>query len=250
MDHKEIIEAYHRDGFAIIRQFISSEELTKLTEVLQGYLRDIPPSATPGEICYEEEQPDKIRCIFMMQERSDYFRQFGQHPRLIDIIEAVFAGADAVLENVQMINKVPYASYRFPSHQDNAYAFWYPPDAVAATLAVDESTPVSGPIVCLKGSHTIGILPHQSSGISGASLELVDPPDTEKFPEVPLCVQPGDLTLHHANVIHYTGPNQTDRDRRYIGFLYRSAKSKRDHQAYGHYQKQLEHINLKSSKPK
>ena len=44
----------------------------------------------------------------MMQERSDYFRQLGRHPRLIDIIEVVFAGADAVLENVQMINKVPY----------------------------------------------------------------------------------------------------------------------------------------------
>jgi phytanoyl-CoA hydroxylase len=142
-----------------------------------------------------------------------------------------------------LIDKVPYASYEFPYHQDNAYQFWDPPESVLVTLALDESTPESGAIVCLKGSHKLGDLPHHPSGVLGASLGLVDAPDIERFPEKALIMQPGDLALHHANVIHRTAPNRTSRHRRHLGFTYHSSRARLDDEANARFLRHMKRVN-------
>ena len=110
---------------------------------------------------------------------------------------------------------------------------------VAATLALDEATKDNGTIVCLKGSHTSPILPHRPSGVTGASLGLVDAPDLNRHSEVPLCMMPGDLSLHHVNVIHRTGPNRTSKNRRNLGFAYHSSRSLRNEAAVSQYERDL-----------
>jgi ectoine hydroxylase-related dioxygenase (phytanoyl-CoA dioxygenase family) len=85
-------------------------------------------------------------------------------------------------------------------------------------------------------------LPHQPSGVRGASLGLVAAPDTVTYPEVTLSMRPGDLALHHVNVIHRTGPNQTGDHRRNLGFAYHSARARRDDEANARYQQHLKQI--------
>jgi ectoine hydroxylase-related dioxygenase (phytanoyl-CoA dioxygenase family) len=244
MDYEVHAQAYHQHGFEIVRGFFSAEDLQVVEAQVQRYLREVVSAPDPGEVQYENLPSRPIRCVFRMHERSDYFRKLMTEPRLTRLVQALFSGADVTADGVMLIDKVPYASYEFPLHQDNAYQFWSPPEAVAATLALDESTSENGAIVCLRGSHTIGVLPHSPSRVAGASLSLVKAPDTSNYPEVALCLKPGDLALHHVNVIHRTGPNRTSRHRRNLGFSFHSSRARRDKGANACYQAHLRRINV------
>jgi ectoine hydroxylase-related dioxygenase (phytanoyl-CoA dioxygenase family) len=166
-DMERHLQAYRRDGFAIIEGFFSAEEMRLVSAHVQRCLQEMISKAEPGEVYYEDESTRTVRCAFRMHERSAYLRQLMGDPRLLDIIETVLGGAQVIQDGVQLIDKAPLASYEFPYHQDNAYQFWDPPEAVAATLALDESTPENGAITCLRGSHVLEVLPHQPSGVLG-----------------------------------------------------------------------------------
>lgn len=245
MDYDAIANSYHQHGFEVVKGLFSSGELEKIRQDVQQYLAEQIAESEPGEVYYEETKSGtpQVRCVFQMQQRSDYFRQLRGDSRLVGIVRALFGGLEVVQDGVMLIDKAPQTAYEFPFHQDNAYQFWSPPDAVAATLALDDSTSDSGAIVCLRGSHVTGILPHQKSWVLGASLGLVEKPDTSRYPEVTLTLNPGDLALHHVNVVHRTGPNHTDRHRRQLGFAYHSARAVPDQAARDRYQHHLEQVN-------
>eukprot|EP01052_Picozoa_sp_SAG31_P053859 SAG31_NODE_14019_length_831_cov_1.418033_1_plen_83_part_01 len=57
---------------------------------------------------------------------------------------------------------------------------------------------------------------------------MVDAPDPDRYPEVALKLQPGDLSFHAANMIHRTGPNCTGDQRRNLGFIYKTVRAKKN----------------------
>jgi hypothetical protein len=69
------------------------------------------------------------------------------------------------------------------------------------------------------------VLPHLPSQCLGASLAMADPPDTNRYPEVVLEMEPGDLSFHNTNTIHRTGRNLSDGHRRNLGFMYRTTRA-------------------------
>ncbi len=246
MDYATIASDFHKNGFGIIRGLFSLEELSTVSDHVRSYLEETLSAPESGEVYYEDNASRSVRCVFRMNQRSDYFEKLMWDPRLIAIAEVLFPGAEAVADGVMLIDKSPRASYEFPYHQDNAYQFWDPPEAVAATLALDEATEDNGTIVCLRGSHASPILPHLRSGVTGASLGLADAPDLKRHSEVPLCMKPGDLSLHHVNVVHRTGPNRTDDHRRNLGFAFHSSRAKRNTEANDRYQEHLRKTHLRS----
>ena len=171
-----------------------------------------------------------VRCVFRIQEHSNYLRELLHSALMLDLVRPL-VGDEPIADGIQYIDKPPRASYEFPYHQDNAYQFYDPPRALAATVALDEQRADSGPIACLRGSQTLDILPHQPSGVLGASRGLVDPPDTATYPEVTAEVAAGDVLVHHTNVIHRTGPNRTLGHRRNLGFIYHGAGAAKDVEA-------------------
>ncbi len=205
MDYEAIALEYHENGFGVVPGFFSSEELAVVDRQLRLFLQESLSDLEPGEAYYEDGGSGAVRCVFRINQRSDFFASLMWDPRLIALVEALYPGLAAEADGVMLIDKAPYATYQFPYHQDNAYQFWNPAEAVAVTLALDEANDRNGSIVCLKGSHNAPILPHRASGVTGASLGLMEKPDLGRHPEVSLDLKPGDLSLHHVNVIHRTG---------------------------------------------
>jgi ectoine hydroxylase-related dioxygenase (phytanoyl-CoA dioxygenase family) len=114
-----------------------------------------------------------------------------------------------------------------------------PPEDLVCTIAIDESTAANGVLCVQERSHLAGRLQHRPSGAKGFSQTLVTPLDKAEYPEVQLCMQPGDICLHHINTVHYSGPNTTDKSRRQVGIGYRTARAKRDETAWAKYQAEL-----------
>ena len=234
------IATYERNGFAVIPGLFSAEELEEIERQLESHLRLDLASAPKGDVVFEADSERSLRCLFRIHERSVFFDQLMRDSRLIQLVRQLFNGADVTADGTMLIDKAPLTTYEFPWHQDNAYQFWNPPEAVAVTLALDDSTAESGAIVCLAGSHRQSILPHKPSGVFGASRGLVTPPIVDEYPPVTLSLKPGDVSLHHVNTIHRTGPNHTSRHRRNLGFAYHSSRSVCDNVAADQYQRDLE----------
>jgi phytanoyl-CoA hydroxylase len=241
---------YRRNGFAVIRELFSTEEVKDIENHVTEYLDRTGPVATLGDFLYEDNAERSLRCAFRLHEHSEYFAALMQEPRIIELLQQIFDGADVVADGTMLINKAPFASYEFPYHQDNAYQFWGPPEAIGVTLALDESSKESGAITCLSGSHTMGVFPHQPSGVFGASRGLVNTPTADEYTEEVLTLNPGDISLHHVNTIHRTGPNQTPNQRRNLGFSYHSSFSAPDKIAVAQYEHEVKEFLQSETKPK
>jgi ectoine hydroxylase-related dioxygenase (phytanoyl-CoA dioxygenase family) len=77
----------------------------------------------------------------------------------------------------------------------------------------------------------------------GFSQTLIEPLDEQKYPPVQLCMEPGDVCLHHTNTVHFSGPNKTDKSRRQFGIGYRTSRAKLDEQAWADYQTELKKLH-------
>jgi len=233
------MQRYDDQGFAVVRGVFAANELEVIEAEVDHYLDEQIAAGESRELILEATPGKAVRCAFGMDQRSVYFDALMRDRRLYEVVRELWSDAEALADGTMLINKAPFSSYEFPWHQDNAYQFWSPPEAVALTLALDDSSAESGAIVCLAGSHQQEILPHRPSGVLGASRGLVEMPKDGKYPEVTLSLHPGDLSLHHVNTIHRTGPNRTSKNRRNLGFAYRSSRSLRNEAAMSQYERDL-----------
>lgn len=245
MNLETLTEEFRVNGFVVARGLFGTDLLRDVTAEVERVVDNVVASGGYDRMYFDDETEaaegrtaSAVRCVFRVQDLSDDLRDLLDSTLLCDLARTLLDD-EPVADGIQYIDKPPHASYEFPYHQDNAYMFFAPPRALVATLALDNQSAESGPIACLSGSHVLKILPHAPSGVLGASRGLVGPPDTATYPEVAVEVEAGDVLVHHANVIHRTGPNRTAGHRRNLGFIYHGAGAVQDLQAHANYEQQV-----------
>jgi phytanoyl-CoA hydroxylase len=87
------------------------------------------------------------------------------------------------------------------------------------------------------GSHLGPVRPHARSQVLGFSQGITDYGDADAAREVPIHLEPGDVTAHHGNLIHLAGLNRSaTRHRRAFAIVYKGASCRRDEEAFARYQ--------------
>ena len=106
-------------------------------------------------------------------------------------------------------------------HQDLTYWGLEPADIVTAWVALSPSTPESGCMRVVPGTHTQDVIPHVETFAEhnllsrGQEIQV----EVDERDAVDIVLQPGEMSLHHVKLIHGSGANRAD-DRR-IGFAIR-----------------------------
>jgi non-heme Fe2+,alpha-ketoglutarate-dependent halogenase len=106
-------------------------------------------------------------------------------------------------------------------HQDGRYWAMLSDQVVTAWIALSPSTRHNGCLLVVPGSHRRGLLPHRE-GVSSTNIlsrqqeVALDITDTEVRR---LELSPGEFSLHHVNLVHGSGPNETNQKR--VGFVIR-----------------------------
>jgi non-haem Fe2+, alpha-ketoglutarate-dependent halogenase len=106
-------------------------------------------------------------------------------------------------------------------HQDLTYWGLEPADVVTAWIALSPSTPQSGCMRVVPGTHKRDVMPHietfaaQNLLSRGQEIEV----EVEEGDAADVVLQPGEMSLHHVKLIHGSKANRAD-DRR-IGFAIR-----------------------------
>ena len=204
------IENFRTDGFLVIRNLLPEDQVD---EINVGYQK-----AISGQIDVHDWKK-RINSVPIAQLGDPSavlgWRKFPYFQKILSIAKQL-NGEDLEVAYDQLIYKPPYSPIEVLWHQDAGYGPW-PEEAVergiTCWLALVDATPEQGSMQFIPGSHQQGIYLHhnaQDRNPIGGALEV----RLEDQVAVPVSYQAGDCSFHHACTLHYTGPNQTNRERR------------------------------------
>jgi hypothetical protein len=207
------IDRYRQDGFLFPIPAISPEKAARWRRELELIEHDWLDSGLPLPL--NTYKRVNANCVMPLAYR------IGTDPAILDVVEGIL-GPDLLIYGVEFFVKEPNTRHMVSMHQDLTYwGLGATSGMVTMWLALSPSTPASGCMEFVRGSHKNPILPHHDSfdeyNLLSRGQEVkvdVDPKD-----RVPIELMPGQISLHHGLTIHGSGPNVTA-DRR-IGAVVR-----------------------------
>jgi Phytanoyl-CoA dioxygenase (PhyH) len=148
-------------------------------------------------------------------------QELVRHPRILDAVEAV-VGPDILCWESVFFNKEPRTPDFISWHQDITYwGLEAEGDVVTAWVALSPSTPESGCMRVVPGTHRREVVAHADTFATGNMLsrgqEIAVEVDEDHA--VDLVLEPGQMSLHHVKIFHGSHPNRSA-DRR-LGFAVR-----------------------------
>lgn len=230
---QEQIETFWRDGFIVVPNLLTPEEVQALRvrteQIILGqapfpseYIQ-IEPAIAEGK----EEEPNPLYRVRKMWELTRYdpvFHEYAKHPRIVEIIIDLL-GPDIKLFGDQMMLKPPFHGSMKPYHQDSAYWPIEPMELVTCWLAMDDSTRENGCMRFLPGTHKLGLLKHTfleyTHEVPEGWEEMSRRPD-----QVYVELKAGGCSFHHSLVLHETSPNRSPYPRRGMTTAYMRATSR------------------------
>ncbi len=213
------IADFERDGFLILRDFYSPEEVAEIrdtfmkvnengpvpgmSEISKHYTPEDPLSFYP-RIMHPHRHPESIVGSVALRYLLD--------ARVGNVLHDLF-GEPAVAAQTMFYFK-PAGARGQDLHQDNFYLRVAPGTCMAAWMAVDAADPENGGMVVVPGSHRGEIVcPDKADPEIFFTGDHVEVPAGLK--EVPTDLRAGDMLFFNGSLIHGSYPNKSkDRFRR------------------------------------
>ncbi len=193
-------EFFDREGYVIFRNVLDTalvEEASQHVDWLQARNPGLRPELLDHELLGKD--PFWLRLV------SD--------PRLLDVAEQ-FIGPNIALFASHYISKPPRDGKAVLWHQDGSYWPLVPMEVVSLWLSIDHATPANGCMRVIPRTQGMDLQEMKkrtdidSVFGSGMDTALVDESATVDF-----ILGPGDVSVHHPNLIHGSGPNHSPRRR-------------------------------------
>ncbi|MCC6291212.1 MAG: phytanoyl-CoA dioxygenase family protein [Bryobacterales bacterium] len=212
---------WRRDGIVVARELFSAAELAEI-ESQVGKLLSGESGLPVHELVYEPgSNPPRLRNAFRLHQYSSFFYDLARRPALTGVMRELL-GSPLRLYSSQMFLKPGLVGTEVPWHQDMPYWPFAPAEMATAWIALDDTTIENGCVRFLKGSHTLGELPHEPSGVTGNSLRLAASAVPAACAEEAIQVTKGSVVIHHCLTVHRSDPNSSPHDRRGLLFIYMS----------------------------
>ncbi|MET7437477.1 phytanoyl-CoA dioxygenase family protein [Streptomyces sp. NPDC004082] len=208
---------YAEQGFSIIRNVVPKDLLEEVHAHVDWLTRKYP-----------DLRPEHFHHPLI---RNDAFwARLVSDRRLVDIAE-FFLGPDLACFTAHYICKPPYDGQPVLWHQDGAYWTLSPMEALTVWLAVDESTTENGCLRMIPGSHELPL--HKPSSRTDTDNMLFSASDedlvrewVEKRGVVDIELQPGDVSIHHPHLLHYSEANTSAKRRCGLDMGYISTRTR------------------------
>lgn len=200
---------FDQNGYVIIRNLFNTDEVKKIEKtIIDG-----------GMINYGYKVPDqdgRSPLIGLWKHPgNDVTGMMARCEKVVTTAEKLLGVEELYHYHCKFLIKEPKIGGKFEWHQD--YGYWYNyclrPDMMAVFIAIDECTQENGGLVVLRGTHKCGRIDHgKTGGQQGADIERVEL--MKKYYDlVNIDLHPGDAIFFHCNLLHCSGPNNSDKRR-------------------------------------
>jgi len=197
---KQQIEHYHEQGFVAPVDVMSEDEALEYAQRLQAAELEYP-----AELNAENRNNPHLSFMFL--------DELVHHPLILDAVEDLIGPAFSLWGSVLFI-KESQSSHFVSWHQDATYMGITPHEFVTPWLALTPSNLETGCMSMIPGSHKNPIRPHEETFhednilTRGQQIGVVD-----ESIAVDLVLRPGQMSLHHAKIIHGSQPNRSQQRR-------------------------------------
>jgi len=209
MSYMQFRKQYDKDGYVVVRDFLSAEDFAELNNNLDRYICDVVPTVSDRHAFYQDKsRPETLKQMQHMGERDPYFHRYLEHPRWNALAEALL-GEPFHFKDPQWFNKPPLTVHVTPPHQDNFYFCLRPPNVMTMWLALDRIGEENGALRYVPQSHKRGLRPHHQTEVIGFSQGISDYGPEDESAEVLMELEPGDLVCHHGELVHRADANHS-----------------------------------------
>lgn len=226
---EEELAAFKRDGFIVLRQLAPPDLLSRLIEQADRLAADpVPPVEFEAAVGYPGSPEtlnspggQTIRRVRRVIGRHPVFMEWASHPAVVERMRQLL-GPDLVVPLAHH-NCIMFKDPKFSSdtgwHQDVRYWRFQTPGLISVLLALDPSTPQTGSLKFLPGTHQMSFAADQ---LDAESFLAEDHPLNRQLLQniVETEVQPGDVVFFHCRTFHAASRNRTDRYRRSLILTY------------------------------
>ena len=242
------IDAFNRDGFAVLRGFMSRQEIQDLLAEIDRYAREVAPTLPPEEVYFEEKgKLETLQRLNRMGQYDTYFDRLKRSEKWVSAAEGLL-GETVSIQHIMYFTKPVRVGGVTPPHQDAYYWMIEPGVGLTFWLALDTVDETNGCVRYVRGSHLYPVRPHAPSNVLGFSQTVTDYGDQDEQAEVAVEAEPGDLLVHHGRTIHRADANLSERPRPALGLVYYTASSKVDEARFAAYRQQLQEKLLAEGK--
>ena len=222
----EAATQFEKNGYLILDRVFLEDEIAPVSDEIDRLIEGRSTYVPERDLVWEPEaDPPRLRNAFRLHLYNNFFLEFAKSPKITGILGELL-GHPLRLYGSQLFAKPARVGTLVPRHQDMPYWPFDPPELITAWIALDDTSIENGCVRFSAGSHKLGMLPHAASNVKGNSLGLVDHPGVDALPEHAVEVRRGSVVLHHALTVHRSEPNQSDRSRRGLVYVYMSPKVK------------------------
>jgi hypothetical protein len=207
---EESVEQYQRDGYVIVPRLFHGAEVAAMLDEIGG---ERVQANTRGK---EDTTGRKARLAIWHELGDDIWAAASTNPRLVNGVR-VLLGEEAAFFHGKVMLKEAGTGGAWEWHQD--YGYWYNqgfiyPRMLSVFVALDAATKENGCLQVLKGSHRLGRLEHGKVGDQTGADPARIPYLETLFERVHVEMNPGDALFFHSNLLHTSGPNDSDKHRR------------------------------------
>jgi ectoine hydroxylase-related dioxygenase (phytanoyl-CoA dioxygenase family) len=208
------IATYQQDGFVSPLTAFGAVQAAAYRDAL---VRDCAQAERPVSEAGIRQPSTRVKSYLLFPWAAELIR----HPAILDAVSDLI-GPDILAFHSTIWFKPAGSLGRVPWHQDGTYFGLAPFEHVTAWVALTPSTPESGCVQVLPGSHRAGQRAHidqkdpQIMLSRGQSIK----DKVDEAAAVPILLQPGQFSLHHTMVLHASQPNASSHDRIGIGISY------------------------------
>jgi len=204
------IKAYHTDGYIVIKNFCSAEEINKLygTAVEDDAMRK-------NALDLNDQSGKKTKLSLWFTPGNDVFGYLTRSEKMIQPVAQLLEGDAPVCHfHSKLMQKEPKVGGAWEWHQD--YGYWYknqfmfPNELISVMVALTPANKENGCLQVIRGTHRLGRLNHGFAGEQvGADMVMVN--NALKTMELVYCeLGAGDALFFHPNLLHRSEANLSD----------------------------------------
>ncbi|WP_295478262.1 phytanoyl-CoA dioxygenase family protein [uncultured Pseudomonas sp.] len=214
------IEQFHRDGFLVVENVLSEEELIALQGDFDLWVEDSRSHTQPwgktqdGRPRFDIESDHSathpsLRRVSSPTEISPAYREVAFKSRMATIAAQLIGGSGTRFHHSKINSKLPHTATQVKWHQDFLFTPHSNDDVVTALLMVSEVTPQNGPLTVIRGSHKGPLWSHWQDGRFTGAVD--DQVVAEHCGQPVACYGPaGSVCFMHTRLLHASSPNNTE----------------------------------------
>jgi len=207
------VASFHRDGYIVIKNFCSKEEINKLysTAIEDNAMRN-------NALDLNDQSGKKTKLSLWFTPGNDVFGYLTRSEKIIKrVAQLLDSDAPVCHFHSKLMQKEPKVGGAWEWHQD--YGYWYknqfmfPNQLLSVMVALTDANKENGCLQVIKGSHKLGRLNHGFAGEQvGADMVMVS--NALKTMELVYSeLEAGDALFFHSNLLHRSEANLSEHPR-------------------------------------